>query len=106
MPDQPDMIAQVGQMLDRIQHGQRLGNGYSVTTSDDHTIVLASAVLAVAAEIRDLRNVLADLLDATRQPPAAASSIWPSIKPDSILFKSVEEAAEILAATADEDGAA
>ncbi|MGL4559852.1 MAG: hypothetical protein ACRCV5_20335 [Afipia sp.] len=95
------MIAQVGQMLDRIQHGQRLGNGYSVTTSDDHTIVLASAVLAVAAELRAIDNHLADLLDATRQPAR-----MPASNPDSILWKSVEEAAEILAATADEDGAA
>ena len=105
MPDQPDMIAQAGELL-RIMQQSTGWISQDHDAGDDRAIVIASAILAVAGEIRDLRNVLADLLDATRQPPAAASSIWPSIKPDSILFKSVEEAAEILAATADEDGAA
>ena len=70
-PQPPDMIAQCGELLQRIMHGQRITNGYSVTTSDDHTIVLASAILAVAAELRAIDNHLADLLDITRQDGAA-----------------------------------
>lgn len=38
--------------------------------------------------------------------PTTEAPSTPTVSPDSILFKSVEEAAEILAATADEDGAA
>ena len=51
----PDMIAQAGELLKRIQNGHRIG----VDWSDDKTIVIASAILAVAAELRDIRNVLA-----------------------------------------------
>ena len=43
----------------------------------------------------------------TRHPaPTTTAPSTPIIPPNSILFKSVEEAAEILAATADQDGAA
>ena len=65
-PQPPDMIAQCGELLQRIMHGQRITNGYSVTTHDDHTIVLASAILAVAADLRAIDNHLADLVDAAK----------------------------------------
>src|SRR5690606_37053952 len=42
----------------------------------------------------------------TRHPDPAAQSHMPASIPDSISWKSVEEAAEILAATADEDATA
>jgi len=58
-PNSPDMIQQAGELLRRLQHG-----GVIATTdyadSDDRAIVIASAILAVAGEIRELRNVLAD----------------------------------------------
>ncbi len=49
----PDMIAQAGALLAMLQHGRLINQG-------DSAIVIASAVLAVAGEIRELRNVLAD----------------------------------------------
>lgn len=55
----PDMIAQAGALLKLLQQGHRIGASMAVY-EDDRTIVLASAVLAVAGEIRELRNVLAD----------------------------------------------
>ncbi len=54
----PDMIAQAGALLKLLQQGHRIGAGMA-EDEDDRTIVIASAVLAVAGEIRELRNVLA-----------------------------------------------
>ncbi len=58
-PNSPDMIAQAGELLRRLTHG-----GVIATTdyadNDDRAIVIASAVLAVAGELRELHNVLAD----------------------------------------------
>lgn len=67
---QVDMIAQVGEMLKRMARGD-----FSNTTieaaaaaermlepmADDRAIVIASAVLAVAAELREINNSLAAL---------------------------------------------
>ena len=57
----PDMIAQAGALLKLLQQGHRIGAGMA-EDEDDRTIVLASAVLAVAGEIRELRNVLANAM--------------------------------------------
>lgn len=61
MTDQPDMIAQAGQLLAMLQSGKPICHGYSAGSADDRAIVQASAVLAVAAELRDIRNLLADI---------------------------------------------
>jgi hypothetical protein len=52
----PDLLAQAGELLQRYQAGL-----YEPTR--DTTIVLASAVLAVAAGLRDIHNVMVDLLE-------------------------------------------
>ena len=57
--DQPDMIAQAGQLLKMFQEGHSISPG-AITDGNDRAIVIASAVLAVAGELRELRNVLAD----------------------------------------------
>lgn len=59
----PDMIAQAGALLKMLQDGDPIGNVTCLgddPDSDDRTIVIASAVLAVAGELRELRNMLAD----------------------------------------------
>jgi len=55
----PDMIQQAGELLAMLQQSAgwiSVDHDYD----DDRAIVIASAILAVAAEIRELRNVLAD----------------------------------------------
>lgn len=65
-PNTPDMIAQAGELLRRFQFGADLTNWtephvdrHDIVTGES-AIVVASAILAVAGEIRELRNVLAD----------------------------------------------
>lgn len=55
----PDMIAQAGSLLAMLQHGKPICHGTNSTSADDRAIVQASAILAVAAELREIRNVLA-----------------------------------------------
>ena len=65
-PNSPDMIAQAGQMLRRFQRAETIvdWNAEAIDSAaliaGDSAIVIASAILAVAGEIRELRNVLAD----------------------------------------------
>ena len=61
-PNSPDMIAQAGEILRRYQTGDPIS---ILEANDDQyyvdgQIVIASAVLAVAGELRELRHVLAD----------------------------------------------
>lgn len=60
----PDMIAQAGALLAMLQHGRQISDwgieDLTIINQGDSAIVIASAVLAVAGEIRELRNVLAD----------------------------------------------
>jgi len=69
---EPDMIGQVGQMLNRLAggkwsnpaHATAIGVTKSVASevelAVENTMVLASAILAVAAELRAVRNELVD----------------------------------------------
>ena len=58
----PDMIAQAGKLLSMLQQRKPIAYGTDSDDldADDRAIVIASAVLAVAGELRELRNVLAD----------------------------------------------
>ena len=56
----PDMIQQAGELVKMLQQGQKIAVASSPFDTADRAIVLASAVLAVAGELRELRNVLAD----------------------------------------------
>ena len=56
----PDMIAQAGALLKMLQDGMEIAGGDWAAGHDDRAIAIASAVLAVAGELRELRNVLAD----------------------------------------------
>lgn len=58
----PDMIQQAGELLVMLQLGKPIAtlNPNADPENDDRAIVIASAILAVAGEIRELRNVLAD----------------------------------------------
>jgi hypothetical protein len=70
--EEPDMIAQVGEMLARLSNGewstpameamidQLVDPDINFHTQVDNTSVLASAILAVAAELRGVRNELSD----------------------------------------------
>ena len=55
-----DMIEQVGRLLELFSDGQDLARRNS-TYDTDATILLASVGLAVAGEIRDLRNVVHEM---------------------------------------------
>ena len=68
-PNTPDMIAQAGELL-RIMQQSTGWISEDHDAGDDRAIVVASAILAVAGEIRELRNVLADGLAALTTPPA------------------------------------
>ena len=61
-PNSPDMIAQAGELLRRYQTGDPISTAEIEEDRyyADGQIVIASAVLAVAGELRELRNVLAD----------------------------------------------
>lgn len=74
MTDQPDMIAQAGSLLAMLQNGNPIA--VHIDGDDgayiDGQIVQASAILAVAAELRDIRNQLADIaaaLTPTQEAP-------------------------------------
>ena len=59
----PDMIAQAGALLKMLQDGLPIAAvdpDFGYDSRIDADIVIASAVLAVAGELRELRNVLAD----------------------------------------------
>ena len=61
-PNSPDMIQQAGELLRMLQHRKPIAYGTDSDDldADDRAIVIASAILAVAGELRELRNVLAD----------------------------------------------
>ena len=61
-PNSPDMIQQAGELLAMLQQRKPIAYGTDSDDldADDRAIVIASAILAVAGELRELRNVLAD----------------------------------------------
>jgi hypothetical protein len=71
-PAEPDMIAQVGVMLTKMTHYEWVSSGLEAEANeadagklaairrDERTIVVASAILAVAAELRAVRNELVE----------------------------------------------
>lgn len=65
-PQPPDMIAQAGELVKMLQQGQKIAVASSPFDTADRAIVLASAILAVAAELRAIDNHLADLVDAAK----------------------------------------
>lgn len=80
-PNSPDMIAQAGELLRILQNGDPLA---ALIDADDgptidSAIVIASAVLAVAGELRELRNVLAMAMepgtDEAGDPTAALRTV-------------------------------
>ena len=84
-PNSPDMIAQAGELLRRFQYGADLTNWtephvdrHDIVTGES-AIVIASAVLAVAGELRELRNVLAMAMepgtDEAGDPTAALRTV-------------------------------
>ena len=76
-PNIPDMIAQAGELLRRYTDCTAICTGAAPddAATVDGAIVIASAVLAVAGELRELRNVLAmamsDGSDANGSPISA-----------------------------------
>ena len=58
-PNSPDMIAQAGELLKMLFDGEQISREDWAAGNDNRAIVIASAVLAVAGELRELRNVLA-----------------------------------------------
>ena len=77
----PDMIAQAGELLNMLQQRKPIAYGTDSDDldADDRAIVIASAVLAVAGELRELRNVLAMAMepgtDEAGDPTAALRTV-------------------------------
>ena len=62
MTTEPDMIQQAGQLLRKAQSGEPIATfpeTDALQATVDTAIVIASAVLAIAGELRELRNLLA-----------------------------------------------
>ena len=62
MTTEPDMIQQAGQLLRKAQSGEPIATfpeTDALQATVDTAIVIASAVLAVAGELRELRTLLA-----------------------------------------------
>lgn len=57
----PDTLMQAKELLDRY------ANGAPASSDKQATIIMAAAVLSVASELRDIHNVLCDLVDAVKQ---------------------------------------
>ena len=80
-PNSPDMIAQAGELLRRYQTGDPISTAEIEEDRyyADGQIVIASAVLAVAGELRELRNVLAMAMepgtDEAGDPTAALRTV-------------------------------
>ena len=55
---EPDVLADAGDLLTRFTRGDLIGR---YDNGEDHIIVLTSAILAVAAELRSVNNALVDL---------------------------------------------
>ena len=80
-PNSPDMIAQAGELLRRYTDCTAICTGAAPddAATVDGAIVIASAVLAVAGELRELRNVLAMAMepgtDEAGDPTAALRTV-------------------------------
>ncbi len=61
----PDVLMQAKELLDRYAKGVYIGS--AANRGQQATIVTAAAVLSVASELRDIHNVLCDLVDAVKQ---------------------------------------
>jgi len=60
----PDMMEQAGKLIRGLADGTWASSDGDA--EDDRIIVLASAILAVAGELRDIHNMLADVRDSNR----------------------------------------
>lgn len=62
---EPDMISQVGEMQKRMASGNWIfpgaGRHYNYTEADERALLISAAILAVAAELRGVRNELMEL---------------------------------------------
>ena len=78
-PNSPDMIAQAGELLKMLFDGEQISREDWAAGNDNRAIVIASAVLAVAGELRELRNVLAMAMepgtDEAGDPTAALRTV-------------------------------
>jgi len=74
----PDLIAQTGELLARFAKGEAIAG--TLYRDRQSTIVIASAVLAVAGELRDIHNVLAGLGETTgaarTMPSTVNMCVW------------------------------
>lgn len=61
----PDMMEQMKKLLERYSMGDALARRFA-SADRDNALLLASALLAVAGELRDIHNMLADVRDSNR----------------------------------------
>ena len=75
----PDMLEQAGELIRRFSKVEAIGS--TLYTDRNAAIVIASAVLAVAGELRDIHNVLDEIngrmaADGERADLYASAAVW------------------------------
>lgn len=60
----PDLLAEAGELMRRFAKGEAISG--TLYSDRNAAIVLASSILAVAGELRDIHNVLVDVRDLLR----------------------------------------
>lgn len=78
----PDLLAEAGELL------KRYSSHFAVPAKEPN-VILASAILAVAGELRDIHNVLVDVRDSNRAIGGSLAALVQSLEPDA-LYESVK----------------
>ena len=78
----PDLLAEAGELLRRFAKGEAISG--TLYHDRNAAIVLASAILAVAGELRDIHNMLADVRDSNRAIGGSLAALVQSLEPDAL----------------------
>ena len=82
-----DLLAEAGELMRRFAKGEAISG--TLYHDRNAAIVLASAILAVAGELRDIHNMLADVRDSNRAIGGSLAALVQSLEPDA-LYESVK----------------
>jgi hypothetical protein len=76
----PDMMEQAGDLMKRFAKGEAISG--TLYSDRNAAIVLASAILAVAGELRGIHNMLADVRDSNRSIGDSLAALVAELKAD------------------------
>jgi hypothetical protein len=77
----PDMMEQMKKLLERYSMGMRWRGGLPAPTATPPSC-WRSAILAVAGELRDIHNMLADVRDSSRAIGGSLAALVQAVEPD------------------------